>query len=160
LDEFVLACIPDHELERALIRSVEMRLAARRADQDEFDVVNALRGGMRALYLTWTVESEVIEGGFARYFWNWTGRFAAEAAEAFEFFGAREHARLLREAIRVYDEDCDKTYVSDGRKQIDAYESWRLEVLEDHFYELDESLCALRIAKIRGDLRAFCDDGV
>lgn len=149
LDECALAGIVDQDLERTLIDHVDARLRCRGADEDEVAVVNALPQGMRALYLSWTVEAEVSDGGFVRYFWNRAGQFAQDAVEAFEFFAAREHARLLREAIRVYGEDCGTTHVT---------ESWRLQVLEDHYFQLEESLSALRIAKVRSDPRAFCEN--
>lgn len=157
LDEVTLASLADHDLEQAIIDYVDRRLASRSADEDEVSVVNALPRGVRALYLTWTVESEVINGGFVRYFWNWAGQFAKEAVTAFEFFSADEHAALMREANRVYAEECGTTYVTDGRELVDAYESWRLQLLEDYFHQIDESLSALRIDKIRSELQFFCD---
>ncbi|HEY0687207.1 MAG TPA: DUF4375 domain-containing protein [Steroidobacter sp.] len=156
LDEFALATAADDQIERLIIDYVDARLANRREDEDEVGVVNELPPGMRALYLTWTVESEVINGGFVRYFWNWAGQFADDAVAAFEFFSAREHSQLMREANRVYAEECGTSFVSDGRELIDAYESWRLQLLEDCFYQLDESLSALRIDKIREHPEAFC----
>lgn len=158
LDEFTLATTPDHEIELAIIEYVDGKLAGCGEAQDEAGIVASLPAGVRALYLTWTVESEVIDGGFARYFWNWAGQFAQQAVEAFEYFSAHEHARLMREANRVYAEECGTTYVSDGRELIDAYQSWRLQLLEDHFYQLDEGLSALRIARIRSNPRVFCDE--
>lgn len=156
LDEFALASAADHEIERLIIDYVDTRLANRNEDEDEVRVVNELPPAVRALYLTWTVESEVINGGFVRYFWNWSGRFANDAVAAFEFFSAREHSRLMREANRVYAEECGTSYVSDGRELIDANESWRLQLLEDYFHQMDESLSTLRIDKIRANPEAFC----
>lgn len=158
LDALALAGIADEDLERAIVDYVDGKLACRGEHEAELDIVNALSEGVRALYLTWTVESEVIEGGFVRYFWSWAGQLAREAAAACEFFSAHEHARLIREANRVYAEECGKTYLVGGRELIDAHGSWRLQVLEDYLYQIDESLSALRIAKIRADPQAFCDD--
>lgn len=160
LDEVSLATLADHEIERAIIDHVDRRIAGRSGDDDEVGIVNALPPGVRALYLSWTVEAEVINGGFVRYFWNWAGQLATEAVTAFEFFSAREHAALMREANRVYAEECGTTYVTDGRELIDAYESWRLQLLEDHFHQLDESLSALRIGKIRSAPQLFYDSAV
>ena len=157
LDAVTLATIADHDLEQAIIDHVDRRLASRGADEDEAGIVNSLPMGTRALYLTWTVESEVINGGFVRYFWSWAGQFAKDAVTAFEFFAADEHAALMREANRVHAEACGTTYVSDGRELIDAYESWRLQLLEDYLHQIDESLSGLRIDKIRTDPRLFCD---
>lgn len=155
LDEFTLATVADHEVEQLIVEYVDARLAARGEQEDEAHVINELPAGVRALYLTWTVESEVINGGFVRYFWNWAGQFAEEAVAAFEFFAAAEHARFMREANRVYAEECGATHVEDGRELIDAHHSWRLQLLDDSFHHIDESLSALRIEKIRAHPEQF-----
>lgn len=157
LDEVTLAMLPDHDLERALVEYVDERLARRGADEDEVAIVNALPPGVRALYLTWMVESEVINGGFVRYFWNWAGQFATQAVAAFEFFSAHEHAALMREANRVYARECGRACVTDGGELIAAYESWRLQLLDDCFHQIEDSLSALRIAKLRRNPQLFCD---
>lgn len=157
LDEVTLAMLPDHDLERALVEYVDERLARRGADEDEVGIVDALPPGVRALYLSWTVECEVINGGFVRYFCSWAGQFAAQAVTSFEFFSANEHAAVMREANRVYTRECGRASATDGCELIEAYESGRLHLLEDCFHQIDASLSALRIAKLRSDPRLFCD---
>lgn len=148
-----LAGIPDHELERAIIEDVDGRLRSRR--EEPLLSIDDLPMGARALYLTWLVESEVINGGFVRCFSKRTESFAQQAIDAFDFFSAYEHARVLREAHRVYLQDCAHASSSGGSSE--APESWRLQMLEDYFFQIDESLSALRIAKIRAHPQAFME---
>jgi hypothetical protein len=155
LDVKTLAGIADEKLEQAMIDFVDARLAARGADEDEVQVLSALPAPTRALYLTWAVESEVINGGFIRYYWSWMGQFADDAVAAFEFFSAYKHAHLLREANRTHAEEIASASVQKDADMTETYFSTRLHVLEDRFYNLDESLSALRIAKVRADPRAF-----
>ncbi len=54
-------------------------------------IVAKLPTGVRALYLTWTVEAEVNNGGFNRYYYNTDDRFAADAVVAFEYGGLSAH---------------------------------------------------------------------
>jgi len=155
LDANTLSVIVDDKLELAIIDFVEARLAVRGADEDEVQVLASLPPGMRALYLTWAVESEVINGGFLRYYWSWMGKFAAEAVTAFEFFSAYKHAHLMREANRAHAEEIASAGTQKDQDATEIHFSTRLNVLEDRFYKLDESLSSLRIAKVRADPGAF-----
>lgn len=155
LDVRTLSGIADEKIEQAIIDFVDSQLAARGADEDEVQVLSSLPAATRALYLTWTVESEVINGGFIRYYWSWAGQFADDAVAAFEFFSAYKHAHLMREANRAHAEEIASAGAQKDVGAGEAYSSTRLQVLEDRFYSLDESLSALRIAKVRADPSAF-----
>ena len=54
----------------------DAKLAARTADEDHVRVLSSLPAATRALNLTWAVESEVINGGFIRYYRSCMGQFA------------------------------------------------------------------------------------
>jgi len=155
LDVKTLAGIADEKLEQAIIDFVDAKLTARGADEDEVQVLSALPAATRALYLTWAVESEVINGGFIRYYWSWMGQFADDTVAAFEFFSAYKHAHLLREANRTHAEEIASANAQKDVEPTDPYFSTRLHVLEDRFYNLDESLSALRIAKVRANPGEF-----
>lgn len=155
LDVKTLTGIADEKLEQAIIDFVDAKLTARCADEDEVQVLSALPAATRALYLTWAVESEVINGGFIRYYWSWMGQFADDTVAAFEFFSAYKHAHLLREANRTHAEEVASANAQKDAEPTDSHFSTRLHVLEDRFYNLDESLSALRIAKVRANPGEF-----
>jgi hypothetical protein len=155
LDVKTLSGIVDEKLEQAIIDFVDAKLAARGADEDEVQVLSSLPAAMRALYLTWAVESEVINGGFIRYYWSWMGQFAEDTVAAFEFFAAYKHAHLMREANRTRAEEIAAAGPEKAAEMTGMYFSTRLHVLEDRFYNLGESLSALRVAKVRADPSAF-----
>lgn len=158
LDVKTLAGITDEKLEQAIIDFVDAKLTSRGPDEDEVQVLSSLPAPTRALYLTWAVESEVINGGFIRYYFSWMGQFADDTVTAFEYFAAYKHAHLLREANRTHAEEIASTGADKDPDGTETYFSTRLHVLEDRFYNLDESLSALRIAKVRADPGAFCVD--
>ena len=137
LDPATLAAIPDDKLEMAVFDYALTKLEGNY--EQETQVVAALPPGVRALYLTWVVESEVNNGGFDQYYGNTADRFSDQAVDAFEFFGATELASLMREANRVR---------ADERQQ-------KLGPLDDRYYELGDKLSALRIAKIRAQPELF-----
>jgi hypothetical protein len=155
LDVKTLSGIADEKLEQAIIDYVDAKLAGRGADDDEVQVLASLPAATHALYLTWAVESEVINGGFIRYYRSWMGQFADEAVTAFEYFSAHKHAHLLREANRTHAEEVASANAQNDAETPETYFSARLHVLEDRFYNLDESLSALRIAKVRANPSAF-----
>jgi hypothetical protein len=155
LDVKTLSGIADEKLEQAIIDFVDAKLAARAAGEDEVQVLAALPAATRALYLTWAVESEVINGGFIRYYWSWMAQFADETVAAFEFFSAHKHAHLVREANRTHAEELASAGAQNNADMTETYFSARLHVLEERFYNLNESLSALRIAKVRAEPTAF-----
>lgn len=160
LDVKTLAQIADDKIEQAIIDFVDARLQARGVDEDDVQVLSALPAATRALYLTWAIETDVINGGFIRYYWSWMGQFADDTVAAFEFFAAYKHAHLMREANRTHAEEIASAGAEQEGETAEMYFSARLQVLEERFYNLDESLSALRIAKVRADPGAFSAAGI
>lgn len=133
----VLAAIPDAELEEALIDHVTYVLIKGRYD-DDLAIVGRLSPGYRMLYATWLLEGEVNNGGFAQFFSNSSGRFAAEALAGCRLLGATTHAALLEQAIAIQASSTD----------LDA-----LDPLDERFFTL--SLSPQRIRYIRAHPEEF-----
>jgi hypothetical protein len=153
----ILKSIPDDEVEQAVIDYVSAKIGD---DYDhEVQIVSKLPIGAQALYITWWVEAEVNNGGFNQYFWNSSGQFADQAAEAFQFFSAHEHAALMREAnsVRAMEAEKMKKYKDRGTTEAfsDSYKESQLNPLDDRFFGMKEDLSALRIAKIRSSPEFF-----
>ena len=140
----VLASIPDHEVERAVFDYVLEKIGKEHAHERE--LVAKLPIGAQALYITWMVDAEVRSGGFEQYYSNRSGEFADQAAEAFEFFSAHDHAALMREANSVRAMDAEKRRLD---KNPDGHAESQLDPLDDRFHAMKEDLSALRIARIR-----------
>jgi hypothetical protein len=159
LDASTLAAIADDKVELAIVDYVHTKLEDRFVD--EAAILASLRPGVRALYLTWGVEIELIHGGFSRYYRSTAGHFAQQAAEAFDFFGAHQHAGILREANRIRaEEKANGEPKNEPRVEsfFEPYRMSRMHWLDDHFYKLGESLSALRVAKIRAEPELFLDN--
>ncbi|HEY6096153.1 MAG TPA: DUF4375 domain-containing protein [Gallionellaceae bacterium] len=151
LDPAILNKIPDAELEQAILDYASKKLEGH--DDGEEAIVANLPPGIRALYLTWTVEAEVNNGGFNQYYFNTDGKFASDAVQAFEYFGAHQHAALMREANAVRANEAKLMDAYKKKRTLEAfsesYEYSKLGPLDDQFYKLDENLSQLRIEKIR-----------
>jgi hypothetical protein len=156
----ILAKVPDDELEQAVMDYVGTKI------RDDYEherlIVGKLRPGVQAVYVTWWVEAEVNNGGFNQYYWNSTGQFADEAPAAFEFFGATQHAALMREAnaVRGAEVSAMQKYKDQGSLEAfsASYDESKLGPLDDRFFGLSENLSALRIAKIRAQPEDFSGD--
>ena len=157
LDEAVLRAIPDSELEQAVFDYATTKLEGHY--EQEAAIVAKLPPGVRSLYLTWTVEAEVNNGGFNQYFFNTDGKFASQAVEAFEYFGAMDHAALMREAnaLRASESALMQKYKEKGTLEAfsESYEHSKLGPLDERFYKLTENLSQLRIARIRATPEQF-----
>lgn len=160
LDACTLAGIADNCVELAIVDYVHGQLES--TEVLELQVLAELAVGARALYMTWLVQTQVIHGGFSRYYRSSAGQFAQDAVAAFEFFGARQHAGLMREANRLHAEQRALEEREDLAKIYSFFERYTvppLHWLDDRFYKLDECLSALRIAKIRSEPALFLTAG-
>ena len=59
------------------------------------------KGQLFVYAVTW-LEREVINGGFAQYFWNPAGSLCLQAIEGFNAFGQKRYANLLKKAGSVF----------------------------------------------------------
>lgn len=150
LDQASLVALANRQLELTIVKYVQEKLA--RPDADEDAIIAGLPQGVRALYLTRSVEAELIEGGFTRYYTTRAGRYAEQAVTSLAFFAAHDHAAVMREANRAYAEEKESidALAREGR------ESPRLRELEDRFFD-GLSLSRIRIRKIRRQPWLFCD---
>jgi len=138
----ILASIPDVDLQQVIVEYVGARING--DYEHEVAIVSELPIGAQALYITWLVETGVNNGGFEKYYFSTAGEFADQAVEAFEFFSAREHAALMRDANSVRALDAERK-----RLNRDADPPSQLGPLDARFRAMKEDLDALRIAKIR-----------
>lgn len=151
LDPPTLRSISDADVEQAIIDYVIAKLDGHYDQKAE--IVAALSPGIRATYLTWIVEAEVNNGGFNQYYFNTDGQFASETVDAFQYFGATQHASLMEQANVVRASEAAEmakfTEVGSLDAFSESYEHTKLGPLDDQFYGLTENLSELRIARIR-----------
>jgi hypothetical protein len=151
LDVSTLRQIPDEEIELAIVDYVGTKIQDRY--EREVEIVRSLSQGIRALYVTWWVEAEVNNGGFNQYFWNRSGAFAKDAVLGFEFFGAHDHAALMREAIAIEtsEQATMKKFTESNTPESfsRSYDETKLNELDKKFYKIGDNLRVLRIKAIR-----------
>jgi hypothetical protein len=149
----VLASIPDTELD-----AVVYEFAWRQFEHDWQEHVSLLSNspiGFRVIYYSTILEVEVNNGGFDQYFFNSreSGESPEMAVEALEFVGAKQHLRLLQNAMAIWFE---QEYMQGV--PLEGYTYQTLKECDEAFYSLDslsENLYKLRIRFIRGNPELF-----
>jgi hypothetical protein len=147
----ILVSIPDHELELAIVDYVHEKVG-RRYDQ-ELQIVGRMSEGIRAVYSTWLLEAEVINGGFNQFFWNSSEKYAAAAAAGFAFFELPTLARIVERAIEINQREASRIEKFKQRGSAAAFsQSYKDNPLNDLDREFDEAaknLSSMRVASIR-----------
>jgi hypothetical protein len=153
----VLATIPDDQLELAILDWIDSKIAG--DYQHAHAIVGRLSPGMRMLYATWWLESEVDNGGFNQFFWNSSGQFAQDALDGFKLLHADELANLTGAAIAIAQREAPLRQKFQAQGTIEAFsESYKhtsLDELDKQFYKLDDGLSKRRVAYVRAHPEQF-----
>ncbi len=110
---------------------------------NEDQILSQATPGQRTVYLLFSVDAEVSNGGFAQFFSNSTGRLTARAIVAAAEIGAGEHERIIRAAAAVFPGDRVPEGDEERNRAFDALPesvdaTW--EALDDRWYALDGEL--------------------
>lgn len=107
------------------------------------DSMDALNEYERVIYIVQELESEVNNGGFSQFFYNSSGNFSNEVADAFTKIGAIKTAAICKKALAPFggrlpvdrEERCELLDSLDS----DKIESI-LEKCDDAFFEYEDDL--------------------
>lgn len=102
LSATILASISADEIGLAVVQHVHHRLAS---GVDEIRALEGLPSGTRAIYATWAVDAEVLNGGFHQFFFHRSDALAGEALAAYELLGAEDYAAVMRAAIATFESE-------------------------------------------------------
>ena len=147
----------DDDLDQLVMDGLEEIFSA--CNYNTANFIKRLPFELKAFYLTWVVEGEVNNGGFNQLYWNGYGYYANDALQAFIFFGAKEHANIMSEAITIRKKE--SVFISllkiigTTRAFSYSYKISKLNIADAKFYNINESLSSLRVAKIRENPNFF-----
>jgi hypothetical protein len=153
-----LKSISDDKLEMAIIDYItDIKL---KGDyKKEYPVIKSLSKGMQYIYITWSLDGEVNNGGFIQYFYNSSGMFAGDLIEALHEIKAFKTEKIAMEAITVYNKEKARheKVKKDGTIEsfISSYGESELGRLDELFYKSGEDLGGLRIKYIRENSDQF-----
>ena len=138
LSAALLASLSADEIGDAVIQHVQLRAGREGADKE--DLLPFLAPGVRAVYTTWLVDADVLNGGFNQYFYNPWGAQAGEALAGYELLGAEDYAAVMRAAIAMRE--------LERERMAPFYEASSLEAFSESYnhtglFEIDQRYDAL-----------------
>ena len=147
----VLAQTPDDILESVILNYV-LSLTSARPD-DELLILGTLPAGLRAHYLAFLVDIEVLNGGFNQYFFNSSGLHGPATPAAFQHLGMPQAAEIMTTALRLYAEA--EAGLDDARDEgtmdafMDTYEDDPFELVDDAYCDSQDAFREARLRFIR-----------
>lgn len=152
----LLASISADEIGDAVVRHVQFHLGSG-ADTDR--LLARLSKGVRAVYVTWVVDTEVNNGGFNQFFYNRGDRLAGEALIGYELLGAEDYADVMRAAIAIFEADRDRLLPYYERATLEALsESYRhteLGTVDQRYYALGDRIYSIWAIAVRDHPELF-----
>ena len=152
----------DQTPDSLLVYMIFEHISNRMADHSDQQLASllALPKAQQVIYITWTLEGEVNNGGFNQFYYNSSGQFAELAPEALKLVGATQYAALTDAANEVYEKNKERiTKYQDGTSEgfSKSYENNPLDKFDDQFYVMKEPLMDLQVAYIRKNKKDFVD---
>jgi hypothetical protein len=148
----------DDELLQIVVDNLIAKLPA---DNDNtYDEILQWKKPQQVIYLVWTLEAQVGNGGFNQFYYNPSGRFYKLLPEALEVVGAYKFAQLTAEANQTYEKEYGNiTRHQDGTLEgfSKSYDDNPLDKYDDKFYDLykTENLEQLQVKYIRANKPDF-----
>lgn len=129
---------------------------------NQYEVISSLPKACQDIFSSYTIESEVNNGGFNQCYYNSSKDFTKMAEEGFKAIGANGFADIMTRAnITYYDIKDDLEKFNDGTLESfsESYENNPLNDLDTEFYDMynKEALEQLYIDYIRANATYFGD---
>lgn len=106
------------------------------------DNIEVLSKEERVIYVVNQLEEEVNNGGFSQYFFNNSGDFANEVADALRTVGADSMAEICKKACSVFGEKVPER-VEERRIELANEQTELLDQCDDEFYQYPDDLLEL-----------------
>ncbi|MEO7045691.1 MAG: DUF4375 domain-containing protein [Ferruginibacter sp.] len=160
----ILNAVSDEDLEQTIIDNLYAKFEADADYEKQYETIQSLSAGRQAVFATWGLEAEVLNGGFNQYFYNFTssGQYVEEARDGFVLIGSNTLADLTQRAMDMMMDNAE--YLGkfrDGTLESfsKSYENNPLNNLDNEFYELvnNEDISQLRINYIKAHKFEFID---
>jgi len=128
----------------------------------EYQAVLGLTKPQQAIYIIWSLEAEVNNGGFNQFYFNSSGQYSDLIPDALKMVGALKFADLTTRANDIFKKENKKiTKHQDGTLEgfSKSYEDNPLNKFDDEFYDLEksENLQKLQVDFIRKNKAQFVD---
>lgn len=160
LSEEILKNNFENDLDSIVLDNLFLKLE--KSPKDEFDEVSTWREGQKAIYATFILESEVLNGGFNQFYFNSSRQFFKLAENGFKELNSKEFLKIVTKANSIYLKN--RTHFENSELSteefVESYIDNPLNKLDDEFYDQDEiqNVKELRIKYIKGNVSEFKDN--
>lgn len=161
LTEQLIDNTPDGELLQVVFDNLSQKQSA--DYENELETLNSWNKSKQAIYIIWTLESEVNNGGFNQFYSNSSGKFYKYLPDVLKLVGANKFSELTRRANDTFEKENSKiTRHQDGTVEgfSKSYEDNPLNKFDEAFYELykTEELSQIQVDFIRKHKIDFIDN--
>lgn len=130
--------------------------------EKEYEIVMSWNKSRQAIYMIWTLEAEVNNGGYNQFYFNSSGQFYKHLPEALRLVGANKFADLTKRANDTFEKENAKiTQHQDGTIEgfSKSYNDNPLNKYDDAFHDLykTENLQQIQVDFIRKYISEFID---
>jgi hypothetical protein len=130
--------------------------------ENEFETVMGWNKSKQAVYIIWTLETEVNNGGYNQFYFNSSGQFYKYLPDALKLVGANKFSDLMKRANNTFEKENPKiTQHQDGTLEgfSKSYEDNPLNSFDDEFFNLYkiENLQQIQVDFIRNHKAEFID---
>lgn len=160
LTEQIIDTTSDNNLLQVIFDNLSERQSA--DYEKEFETVMSWNKSRQAIYVIWTLEAEVNNGGYNQFYFNSSGQFYKHLPNALKLVGANKFASLTKRANETFEKENLKIIQhQDGTLEgfSKSYEDNPLNKFDDEFYELyeTENLQQIQVDFIRKNKKEFVD---
>lgn len=129
----------------------------------EYETVMSWNKSRQAIFLTWCMEADVVNGGFNQLYFNSHGKYYRSIPDALRLLGLASFAEVVQQANDTYEKNYNKiTEDHDGTLEgfSKSYEDNPLNGYDKRFYELlsNETLREKMVPYIRNHKSEFIDN--
>jgi hypothetical protein len=129
----------------------------------EYETVLNWNKSQQAIYMIWSLEAEVNNGGFNQFYYNSSGQFYKHLPKLLSLIGAKRFSELIEKANTTFEKENPKiTQHQDGSLEgfSKSYDDNPLNKFDEEFYELykKEDLHQLQVNFIRAHRTDFINN--
>ena len=151
-----------NDLDSLVLDSLNLRLKDINNPSKEFEIVNTWSKGQQAVFSTFELDSEVLNGGFNQFYFNSSKIYYKLAENGLKLLGSKKYLELMINANSIYlkyTDHFENFDVSTAEGFIESYIDSPLGDLDDIFYDLDEikSIKEFRCEYILKNISEFTD---
>jgi hypothetical protein len=115
---------------------------------NDIGIVKILSRGQKAVYLINTLYNQIINGGFAQYFWNFKGEYLIDTLESLKLIGANQTYKCFNKIIKLFEkkkiqflelrEKENLNQITEAYSLFESFESYEKELIINEYEDIEK----------------------